>query len=304
MYDAYYGLNRKPFSLLPEPDFLYWSGPHSMAFAMLEYGVINHAGFTVISGEVGAGKTTLIKQLLRKLPGDVTVGLVSNIHSERGDLLSWLLMAFGQDFEGSSYVGLYRKFEDFLIEQYNKNRRTVLIIDEAQNLDAKTLEELRTMSNMNESGYELLQIILSGQPELKSVISSPQLMQFAQRVSSDFHLGLLAPKEIPAYIDHRLAVAGATRQLFSDECFQLIYTATKGTPRLINLLCDTALMYGFAVDAKIIGPDLIRAVLRDKAQFGVLKSNFSLSPSNDEQTMPTFEQPATRMAGNFGRMKG
>ena len=131
-------------------------------------------------------------------------------------------MAFGQDFEGTSQVGLYRRFEDFLVKQHNHNQRTVLIIDEAQNLGMKTLEELRIMSNMNEGGCELLQIILSGQPELKELLSRPELVQFAQRVSSDFHLGLLAPKDVPAYIDHRLAVAGATRPLFADDVFQLI----------------------------------------------------------------------------------
>ena len=297
MYEAFYGLKAKPFSLLPDPEFLYWAGPHSMAFAMLEYGVLNHAGFTVISGEVGAGKTTLIKHLLRKLPGNIAVGLVSNIQSDRGDLLSWLLMAFGQDFEGRSPIKLYKRFEEFLIKRYERNQRSILIIDEAQNLDEKTLEELRIMSNMNEGGRELLQVILSGQPELKKVLSSPSLVQFAQRVSSDFHLGLLAPKEVPAYIDHRLAVAGATRQLFADEVFQLIYTVTRGTPRLINLLCDTALMYGFATGAQIIGLPLIHAVLRDKTNYGVLKSGFNLPPPT-QNLMPVFEQPAVRVASN------
>lgn len=298
MYESFYGLKVKPFSLLPDPEFLYWAGPHSMAFAMLEYGVINHAGFTVISGEIGAGKTTLIKHLLGKLPGNVAVGLVSNIQGDRGDLLNWLLMAFGQEFEGQSSIGLYRRFEDFLINRHANNQRTVLIVDEAQNLGEKTLEELRIISNMNEGGRELLQIILSGQPELKTLLNSPALVQFAQRVSSDFHLGLLAPKEVPAYIDHRLAVAGATRQLFSNDVFQLIFTATKGTPRLINVLCDTALMYGFATGAQIIGLPLVQAVLRDKAKYGALKSNFTISQSN-ENLMPAFDQPAIRVASDF-----
>ena len=216
MYEGFYGLDQKPFSLLPDPEFLYWAGPHSMAFAMLEYGVINHAGFTVISGEIGAGKTTLIKHLLKKLPDNIAVGLVSNIQGDRGDLLSWVLMAFGQEFEGKSSIALHQRFENFLVKRHDRNQRTVLIIDEAQNLGEKTLEELRILSNINEGGRELLQIILSGQPELKALLSRPSLMQFAQRVCSDFHLGLLAPKEVPAYIDHRLAVAGATRQLFSE----------------------------------------------------------------------------------------
>ena len=290
MYEAFYGLKAKPFSLYPDPDFLYWAGPHSMAFAMLEYGVINHAGFTVITGEIGAGKTTLIKHLLTKLPGNITVGLASNIEGGRGDLLNWLLMVFGQDFEGQSYVGLYRRFEDFLVKQHAQNRRTVLIIDEAQNLGIKTLEELRTMSNVNDGGHELLQIILSGQPELKSVLRRPELIQFAQRISSDFHLGLLPPKEVPAYIDHRLAVAGATRQLFSDNACHLIANATKGTPRLINLLCDTCLMYGLATGAHIIRPQILLSVLKDKSKFGAVGLNLTAA-SSEAQRRPLVARP-------------
>ena len=279
MYESFYGLKAKPFSLYPDPEFLYWAGPHSMAFAMLEYGVANHAGFTVVTGEIGAGKTTLIKHLLNKLPGNITVGLASNIVGERGDLLNWLLMVFGQDFEAQSYVGLYKRFADFLIKQHSEGKRTVLIIDEAQNLGIKTLEELRTMSNVNDGGHELLQIILSGQPQLKTLLRSPELVQFAQRISSDFHLGLLAAKEVPAYMDHRLAVAGATRQLFSDDVCKLIALASKGTPRLINLLCDTCLMYGFATGAQIIRPQLLLSVLKDKSNFGAVK--LDLAPKLD-----------------------
>jgi len=277
MYEAFYGLKVKPFSLLPDPNFLYWAGPHSMAFAMLEYGVVNHAGFTVITGEIGAGKTTLIKHLLNKLPGNITVGLVSNIQGDRGDLLNWLLMTFGQDYEGPSYVGLYRRFETFLMEQHAKNQRTVLIVDEAQNLGPKALEELRTLSNVNSSGCELLQIILSGQPELKDLLRRPDLIQFAQRVSSDFHLGLLSREDVPAYIDHRLSVAGATKQLFSDEACDLIYHTTSGTPRLINLICDTSLMYGFAREAKRIRTQIVQAVLDDKQQYGVFDASLGSS---------------------------
>jgi type II secretory pathway predicted ATPase ExeA len=197
--------------------------------------------------------------------------VASNIVGERGDLLSWLLMVFRQDFEGGSYVGLYRRFEDFLIKQHAENRRTVLIIDEAQNLGVETLEELRMMSNVNDGGHELLQIILSGQPELKSLLQRPELKQFAQRISSDFHLGLLPRQEVPAYIDHRLSVAGATREIFSDQVCELIADASKGTPRVINLLCETCLMYGFAMSAQIIRPQILLAVLKDKRAFGALQ---------------------------------
>ena len=269
MYEPFYGLKTKPFAIVPDPRFIYWAGPHSMAFSMLEYGIVNHAGFTVITGEIGSGKTTLIRHLLSKLPGDITVGLVSNTQGDRGDLLQWVLMAFGQDFEGQSYVGLYRKFEMFLSEQHSLGRRTVLIIDEAQNLGVKTLEELRMMSNLNTHDQELLQIVLSGQPELKALLGRPELTQFAQRVSSDFHLGLLGRKDVAGYIDHRLTVAGADRLLFSDEACDLICFATQGTPRLINILCDTALMYGYATETAVITSEIVQRVLDDKRQYGV-----------------------------------
>ena len=213
MYEPFYGLKTKPFAIVPDPRFIYWAGPHSMAFAMLEYGIVNHAGFTVITGEIGSGKTTLIRHLLGKLPVDVNVGLLSNSQSDRGELLEWVLMAFQQDFDGHSYVGLYKKFEDYLGEQHAQGRRTVLIVDEAQNLGVKALEELRMISNVNTYDRELLQIVLSGQPQLKELLGRPELVQFAQRVSSDFHLGLLGRKDVVGYIDHRLNVAGADERL-------------------------------------------------------------------------------------------
>ncbi len=272
MYEAYYGLRAKPFSILPDPDFLYWAGSHSMAFSMLEYGIMNRAGFTVITGEVGSGKTTLLRHLVNKLPSDITVGLISNTQGDRGDLLTWLMMSLDQDFDGYSYVGLYKKFERFLRQQHAEQRRTVVIVDEAQNLGARALEDLRMMSNLNGGKQELLQIIIVGQPQLKALLASPELVQFAQRVSSDFHLNVLAREEVSTYIDHRLQVAGATRLLFSDEACDLIGSATDGTPRLINVLCDTALMYGFATEAETITTKIVRSVLDDKRKYGVFPS--------------------------------
>jgi type II secretory pathway predicted ATPase ExeA len=279
MYEAFYQLRTKPFSIIPDPDFLYWTGPHSMAFAMLEYGVLNHAGFTVVTGDVGAGKTTLIMHLLERLPGDVTVGFVSNTQGERGDLLTWIMMSLNQEFEGFSYAGLYKRFEEFLKLQHSRRRRTVLIIDEAQNLGARALEELRMMSNLNTSRQELLQIILTGQPELKRLLSQPELRQFAQRVSSDFHLTSLSPDDVYAYIGHRLAVAGGERHLFSEGATRLIYDNTGGTPRLINILCDMALMYGFATEADEITEELLQIVLHDKRQFGVFSPGIETVPA-------------------------
>ncbi|HET8726855.1 MAG TPA: AAA family ATPase [Alphaproteobacteria bacterium] len=269
MYEPYYGLRTRPFAVVPDPRFLYWAGPHRLAFAMLEYGIVNHAGFTVITGEVGAGKTTLIRHLLGKLPGDINVGLLATTQSGRGELLEWVLMAFEQAFEGQSYVGLYKAFNDYLSRQHELGKRTVLIIDEAQNLGTGALEELRMISNINTHERELLQIVLSGQPQLKRLLAGPEMTQFVQRVSSDFHLSLLGRREVAGYIDHRLKVAGADRQLFTDDAAELIAYATRGTPRLINILCDTALLYAFAIDAPVADTEIIQKVLDDKREHGV-----------------------------------
>lgn len=269
MYEAFFELRAKPFSVVPDPNFIYWAGPHSMAFAMLEYGIANHAGFTVITGEIGSGKTTLLQHLFGKLPDNIDIGLVSSAQGEAGDLLQWILMSFDQPFEAASYVKLFKQFEEFLNSQNAARRRTVLVVDEAQNLGVSALEELRTLSNVNTHSRELLQIVLSGQPELKTLLNRPELYQFAQRVSSDFHLGLLSHADVPRYIQHRLAVAGATRNLFSDDAVAIIADATRGTPRLINVLCDTALMYSYAMGAEHVTADTVQRVLNDKRQFGV-----------------------------------
>jgi len=275
MYEPYYGLTTKPFALVPDPRFIYWAGPHSMAFAMLEYGIVNHAGFTVITGEIGAGKTTLIQHLLSKLPKNVTVGLLSNTGAP-GELLQWVLMAYDQEFEASSQVALYKRFRDFLVAQHDEGRRTVLIVDEAQNLATATLEELRMLSNVNTHERELLQIVLSGQPELKELLGSPNMTQFAQRVSSDFHLVRLGRQDVIGYIEHRLEVAGARRKLFTLEACDLICFATQGTPRLINVLCDTAMLYGYSMDAEIISTEIIQKVLDDKRHHGVFPLSSSI----------------------------
>lgn len=269
MYESFYGLSDRAFAVVPDPRFLYWTGPHRLAFSMLEYGIVNHAGFTVITGEVGAGKTTLIQHLLSKLPDDINVGLLSNFQGGRGELLEWVLMAFDQDFESQSYVALYRKFQAFLSQQFDEGKRTVLIIDEAQNLGSDALEQLRVISNVNTYERDLLQIVLTGQPQLKQLLAAPELVQFAQRVSSDFHLKLLNPGEVVGYINHRLKVAGATRPIFTESASELISMATGGTPRLINIFCDTALLYGFAADSSMVTSQIVQRVIEDKNQHGV-----------------------------------
>jgi general secretion pathway protein A len=270
MYEAFYGLREKPFSILPDPDLIYWGRNHLLAFAMLEFGVRNSAGFTVITGEIGSGKTTLLRYLLRQLdPKGVTVGLISNTPRGTEGLLQWVMMALKQPYE-ASYPVLFEQFHRFLRSEYSQGRRTLLIVDEAHNLGFDALEELRMLLNINADKDQFIQIILVGQPQLKDILRSPQLIQFAQRVSSDYHLRPLKSQEVAKYIDHRLAAVGARYRLFSDEACELIADASRGIPRTINIICDTALVYGFASDCQQIGPQLITQVLYDKMEFGVL----------------------------------
>lgn len=279
MYEAFYGLSEKPFSILPDPEFLYWAPGHEMAYSMLEYGVVNQAGVTVVTGDIGCGKTTLVRQLLRDLDECVTVGLVANTVGGRGKLLTWVMMSLNQPFESRSYVALYQRFQQFLIEEYGRGRHVILIIDEAQNLGVDTLEELRMLSNINADKDQLLQLILIGQPQLRDLLRQPRLVQFAQRVSADFHLRPLEGAEVAAYIDHRLALAGARRPIFSRPACELIASASQGIPRTINIVCDTSLVYGFSAGASTIGPDLVAEVLEDKRHYGVFsEENASNKP--------------------------
>jgi type II secretory pathway predicted ATPase ExeA len=273
MYEAFYGLKEKPFSIQPDPDFLYWGHAHSLAFAMLEYGVMNQAGFTVITGDIGCGKTTLVRELLRRLGPETTIGLLSNTRPEADNLLNWIMMSLGQPFEQPSYIATYQDFEKFLVDQYYAGRRTVLIIDEAHNLGARALEELRMLSNVNADKDQLLQLILIGQPQLRALLQQPDLVQLAQRVASDFHLGPLGLEEALQYINHRLVVAGCTSPLFSKKACEMIYEASYGVPRTINILCDTTLIYGFSVGAPTISSKIVGEVLDDKRKYGILASS-------------------------------
>src|SRR5262249_3849300 len=268
MYEAFYGLREKPFSILPDPDLIYWGTNHRLAFAMLEFGVMNSAGFTVITGEIGSGKTTMLRYLVRKIDPRIAVGLISNTPKADG-LLSWVMMALNQPFEGS-YQALFARFQQFLQEEYKKGKHVILIVDEAQNLGLETLEELRMLSNINVDKHQYLQIILVGQPQLKDMLRTPQLLQFAQRVSSDFHLNPLGADEVAQYINYRLDAVGARKQLFSNQACRLIAQASRGIPRTINILCDTALVYGFASNAEAIDGELVLQVIENKQKFGVL----------------------------------
>ncbi len=269
MYEEFYGLTEKPFSIQPDPSFLYWGRGHRLAYAMLEYGVVNQAGISVITGEVGCGKTTLIHRLLEQLSDTHTVALLSNIQQGRGDLLSWVLMGFGEPFAGKTHVELFALLQQFFIREYSRGKRAVLIIDEAQNLSVDMLEELRMLSNINAGKDQLLQLILVGQPQLKDLLSRPDMLQLAQRIGSDFHLSPLSRDEVHSYIDTRLTIAGARRRIFSDAAMDLIAEQSRGVPRVINIIADTALVYAFSAQDDVVGEETIRSVIRDKLDYGV-----------------------------------
>jgi general secretion pathway protein A len=269
MYEAYYGLREKPFSILPDPDLIYWGESHRLALAMLEFGVLNNAGFTVITGDIGSGKTTVLRYLLRRLDPKIVVALISNTPPGGEGLLGWVLMALNQPFDGA-YQNQFKRFQQYLYDEFRKGRRVALIIDEAQNLGMNALEELRMLSNINADKKQFLQVILVGQPQLKDNLRAPQLLQFAQRVSSDFHLKPLNVSDANQYIHFRLAAVGAKIKLFSDQACDLIWQASRGIPRTINIICDTALVYGYASEAKLISPDIVKLVIENKAAYGVL----------------------------------
>jgi len=270
MYEEFYGLKEKPFSIQPDPDFLFFGHRHGMAYAMLEYGIANRAGFFLICGEIGCGKTTLVRHLLNNIDSDIKVGIVYNTHQNIDDMLGWIMLAFGQSYEGLSELALYDAFQNFLISSYASGQRVVLIIDEAQNLSPGALESLRMLSNINADKDQLLQIILVGQPQLRDLLRRPDMQQFIQRVAVDYFIPPLPALEVAKYITHRLSRAGREKSLFTIRAIERIAEASKGIPRSINILCDMVLVYGFSSGAEKIGIDLVNEVLRDREEFGVL----------------------------------
>lgn len=268
LYNEHFGLLERPFSLLPDPDFLYWSPAHRRAYTMLEYGILTCAPITLITGEVGAGKTTLVQHLLKNMDERAKIGLISNAHGSRGELLRWVLMALGQPADPqATYVDLFAAFQSYLIEEYSRGNRVVLIFDEAQNLSAESLEELRMFTNINTGKDELLQLVLVGQPELRDIVRRPDMRQFAQRVAANFHLTAMDGPTVRAYIGHRLAVAGLDRNVFSRAATDLIYEVTGGVPRLVNQLCDLSLVYTFTKNQKNVMSRTVQRVLDDGAFF-------------------------------------
>ena len=270
MYESFYGLKEKPFNLTPDPAFFFLSHTHKNAYSHLKYAVRENKGFVVITGEIGAGKTTLIRYLLKNAEMEVTIGLINNTHLFPRQMLKLICREFEIKVNGVDPADLQEAFYTFLLNEYAHKKRVVLIIDEAQNLPAEGLEELRMLSNLESDKNHLLQIILIGQPGLKDLLKKTELEQFTQRITVSYHLGRLSIKDARDYIHFRLKAAGsANGDVFKPEAVEAIYQYSKGIPRVINIICDAAMLYGYANEQKQINERLIQAVINDRKKSGI-----------------------------------
>lgn len=253
MYLDFFGLNEQPFQLTPDSQFLYLSGAHMRAKAYMDYTVWKRDGFVVITGEIGAGKTTLIHKLLSEVEGDVKLVRIFQTQLNEIEFLQAMLVELGFDpgnLKDHGKVELLTLLNDYLLQSYSEGKHVVLIVDEAQNLSPKVLEEIRMLSGLEPDKEKILNVILVGQPELNDTLSRPDMEQLVQRIRLRFHVGALSPDETWEYIVHRLKVAGSPEgELFDHEVLPMVYAHTGGIPRKINILCDTALICAFADSA-------------------------------------------------------
>jgi general secretion pathway protein A len=270
MYESFYRLRERPFSLAPDPAFLYLAKRHRHALTLLEYVLAEASGFALITGEVGCGKTTVVRHFLESLRQKVNVAFITNTHPNMGDLLPWIVEALQLDAGQLPPSELYRRFARHARSELDDGQRIVLVIDEAQNLGVGGLEELRVLSNLNTGKEMVLQTILIGQPELRDTLRLQSLRQFAQRISIDHHIDALQQSETEGYIRHRLGIAGGSPDLFSTEALGLIHQSTGGVPRLVNMVCDIALVYGFCDQRPQIDADLVSQAIRDRAAGGLV----------------------------------
>lgn len=293
MYEAYYGLHTKPFQLNPDPTFYYASKQHQRASAYLEYGVHQNEGFIVITGEIGAGKTTIVRGLLESLDQDklVAAQLVST-QLDADDILRMVAGAFGVRTAGTSKSELLLALEAFLVDVARQGKRCLLVVDEAQNLTKQAVEELRMLSNFQFETQALLQSFLIGQPEFREILNSPQLQQLRQRVIAACHIGPLDMEETRGYVLHRLKCAGATEKpRFQEDAFPVIHRASGGIPRRINALCDRLLLLGFLSELTMFTPveiEQVAAELNDRP-FGLSDSGLMSPPAIDGSMVSAFD---------------
>jgi putative secretion ATPase (PEP-CTERM system associated) len=285
MYETFYGLSAKPFQLRPDPHFYFGSKGHKRAMAYLEYGLSQGEGFIVITGEVGAGKTTLVRNLFNRLPSDQIVAAhIVNTHVNADDALRMVAAAFGLPAEGATKGELLTRIEQFLRQADRQGKRALLVIDEAQNLNMATVEELRMLSNFQTDSRCLLQTFLLGQPEFRATLHRPGMQQLRQRVIASYHLGPMDAQETRAYIEHRLQTVGWRGDpAFSDEAHAAIYAYSGGIPRKTNTLCDRILLMGYLEELHAISAADVATVVQD------IREEFELP---EEELVATAPVPA------------
>jgi len=264
MYLEYYRLNEKPFSVTADPNFLYLSRKHREAISHMQYGIEERMGFLEITGEIGTGKTTICKALLNTLDEHTKTAFILNSNLSENQLLQAIVEDFGIQLKNKNRLTMLNELNRFLLEQIRRNNNVVLIVDEAQNLKPSLLEQIRLLSNLETEKEKLLQIILVGQPELREKLLSPDLAQLRQRIAVRYHMLPLDRDEIEAYIRHRLNIAGVkNRRFFDDAAFDEIFSFSRGVPRLINIICNKALLAGYAAGKKLISADMIKRSFRE-----------------------------------------
>lgn len=269
MYEGFYGFKVKPFSLLPQEEFMFLSRQHRMALDLLIYGLRNQAMFCVVCGDIGTGKTTLMRYLLSRHGPRMSVGMITGVNGTFTELMQWILAEFGLEYRGLDKISMQHALIQYLKNQEARGGRVMLVVDEAQTLEQEVLEELRLFSNVNAGRTMLLQTVLVGQLALRDTLRRAGMRQFAQRVAVDYLLSPLDSKQTEAYIRHRLGVAGPGKEdLFTADACEAIFTASGGIPRIVNLLCDTALVYGYADQKAAIDAITVTEMMQDKAREG------------------------------------
>lgn len=265
MYTNFYGFKEKPFNNNPDPRFFYPSPKHAEALNRLLYAIQERKGFVVITGEIGAGKTTVCRAVLNKLDDNTEVCMITNTHLTAKELIMAILEDLRVPYKSGTKVKLLSQLNDFLIQKMNEDKNVILIVDEAQNLTPSVLEEVRMLSNLETDTEKLIQIILMGQPQLREKLKLKELEQFKQRIAIHYHLYPLAKEETLGYIQHRLSIVSSngTPAIFSAEALELIHAFSKGIPRLINFACDNALLSGFVYEKKNIDRSLMMEVVNE-----------------------------------------
>ena len=271
MYTEFYGFREKPFNLTPDPGFLYMSSKHRMALTYLEYALMDGIGFVLLTGEIGAGKTTIIRKLLTQLRNNIEIAVIFNTNVSSEQLLEMILQEFDLEPSERGKAVHLDMLNQFLISKYSQDQRVVLIMDEAQNLSQEALEEIRMISNLQSDKDALLQLVLVGQPGLQAKLRHPSLAQLRQRIGVSYHLAPLSAEETREYVVHRLQKSGAQNNgLFLPEAMECIFHHSGGIPRAINILCDAALVYGYADELRTIDKQVIERVIHDRREIGCL----------------------------------